>query len=77
LSSLLSRTLARGHLDEVTLGLHSKGTLPADYDYDYDSEFDWQTGSLDSTTINAWAGYVGRWEGVSRWDREATSVDRR
>jgi hypothetical protein len=56
-SSLLSETLARGHLDEVTLGLHSKGTLPADYDYD--SEFDWQSGSLDSSTINAWAGYVG------------------
>ena len=56
-SSLLPETLARGHLHEVTLGLHTKGTLPADFDYD--SEFDWQTGSLDSSTINAWAGYVG------------------
>jgi Alginate export len=55
-SSLLPETLARGHLNEVTLGLHWKGTLPADLDYD--SEFDWQTGSLGSSTINAWAGYA-------------------
>ncbi|MDB6043136.1 MAG: hypothetical protein JWM63_1687 [Gammaproteobacteria bacterium] len=56
-SSVLSETLARGHLSEVTLGLHWNGTLPADLDYD--SEFDWQTGSLGSSTINAWAGYAG------------------
>jgi hypothetical protein len=56
-SALLPDTLARGHLDEVTLGLHWKGTLPADVDYD--SEFDRQTGSLGSSNINAWAGYVG------------------
>jgi hypothetical protein len=56
-NSLLSETLARGHLSEVTLGLHWNGTLPADLDYD--SEFDWQTGSLGSSSINAWAGYVG------------------
>ena len=55
-SSLLPETLARGHLNEVTFGLHWNGTLPADLDYD--SEFDWQTGSLGSSTINAWAGYA-------------------
>jgi Alginate export len=56
-SSLLPETLGRGHLDEVTLGCHWKGTLPADYDYD--TEFDWQTGRLGASSINAWAGYVG------------------
>jgi Alginate export len=55
-SSLLPETLARGHLNEVTLGWHWKGMLPADLDYD--SEFDWQTGSLGAATIHAWAGYA-------------------
>jgi hypothetical protein len=56
-STLLPETLARGHLDEVTLGFHWNGTLPADFDYD--SEFDWQTGSLGASSIHAWAGYAG------------------
>jgi hypothetical protein len=51
----LSETLNRGHLDEVTMGLHWKGNLPAAFDYD--AEFDGQTGSLGSSSIAAWAGY--------------------
>jgi Alginate export len=56
-SSALSETLGRGHLHEVTMGLHWKGALPADFDYD--TEFDWQTGSLGASAIRAWAGYAG------------------
>jgi hypothetical protein len=56
-STLLPETLGLGHLNEFTLGFHWKGTLPADFDYD--TEFDWQTGSLGASSINAWAGYVG------------------
>jgi len=52
----LPETLNRGHLNEVTIGLHWKGTLPADFDYD--TEFDGQTGSLGSSSIAAWAGYA-------------------
>jgi hypothetical protein len=52
----LSDTLNRGHLDEVTMGLHWKGNLPAAFDYD--AEFDGQTGSLGSSSIAAWAGYA-------------------
>ena len=55
-SSELSETLNRGHLDEVTIGLHWKGDLPADFDYD--TEFDGQTGSLGASSIAAWAGYA-------------------
>jgi len=55
-SSELSETLNRGHLNEVTIGLHWKGTLPAAFDYD--SEFDGQTGSLGASSIVAWAGYA-------------------
>src|SRR3984957_14132450 len=33
-SSELPETLNRGHLNEVTIGLHWKGDLPADFDYD-------------------------------------------
>jgi Alginate export len=52
----LSETLNRGHLNEVTVGLHFKGDLPADFNYD--TEFDGQTGSLGSSSIAAWAGYA-------------------
>ena len=52
----LPETLNRGHLNEVTIGLHWKGDLPAAFDYD--TEFDGQTGSLGSSSIAAWAGYA-------------------
>jgi hypothetical protein len=55
-SSALAETLGRGHLNEVTTGLHWKGTLPANFDYD--TEFDGQTGSLGASSIRAWAGYA-------------------
>jgi len=55
-SSELSETLNRGRLDEVTIGLHWKGDLPAALDYD--SEFDGQTGSIGASSIAAWAGYA-------------------
>ena len=55
-SSELSQTLNRGHLNEVTTGLHWKGELPANFDYD--TEFDGQTGSLGASPIRAWAGYA-------------------
>jgi len=62
---LLPETLARGHLNEVNLGLHWNGTLPANLDYD--SEFDWQTGSLGSSTIKMHGqAYAGVWENVSK-----------
>src|SRR6266851_5590451 len=53
----LSETVGRGHLDEVTIGLHVKGTLAAGFDYD--TEFDGQKGSLGTSSIGAWAGYAG------------------
>lgn len=52
----LPETVGRGPLNEVTLGLHSKGALPATSDYD--AEFDWQRGSLGTSSIAAWAGYA-------------------
>jgi hypothetical protein len=55
-SSELPETLGRGHLNEVTIGLHLKGTAPGDLDYD--TEFDGQTGSLGPSSIKAWAGYA-------------------
>jgi len=55
-SSQLPETLNRGHLNEVTIGLHWKGDLPAAFDYD--TEFDGQTGSLGASSIAAWAGYA-------------------
>ena len=55
-SAELPETLDRGHLDEVTVGLHWKGDLPADFNYD--TEFDGQTGSLGASSIAAWAGYA-------------------
>ena len=55
-NSELSETLNRGHLNEVTLGLHWKGDLPAAFEYD--TEFDGQTGSLGTSSIAAWAGYA-------------------
>ena len=56
----LSEEVGHGHLNEVTIGLHWKGTLPANFDYD--TEFDGQRGSLGTYSISAWAGYasVGR-----------------
>ena len=53
----LPETVGRGHLDEVTVGLRVKGTLPAGFDYD--TEFDGQKGSLGPSSIGAWAGYAG------------------
>jgi hypothetical protein len=53
----LSETVGRGHLNEVTIGLRLKGTLPAEFDYD--TEFDGQKGSLGASSIGAWAGYAG------------------
>jgi hypothetical protein len=55
-SSGLPETLNRGHLNEVTIGLHWKGDLPAAFDYD--TEFDGQSGSLGASSIAAWAGYA-------------------
>jgi hypothetical protein len=52
----LPETVGGGHLDEVTIGLHLKGTLPAEFDYD--AEFDGQKGSLGVYSIGAWAGYA-------------------
>ena len=52
----LPETAGRGPLNEVTLGFHSKGALPATSDYD--TEFNWQRGSLGTSSIAAWAGYV-------------------
>jgi hypothetical protein len=53
----LPETVGRGHLNEVTAGLHLKGTLPRNFDYD--TEWDGQTGTLGTDSIGAWAGYVG------------------
>src|SRR5258705_12282727 len=53
----LPETVGRGHLNEVTIGLHVKGTLPSDFDYD--AEFDGQKGSLGASSIGAWSGYAG------------------
>src|SRR5216683_6741440 len=55
-NSALPEEVGRGHLNEVTIGLHMKGTLPADFDYA--TEFDGQTGSLGASSIHAWAGYA-------------------
>jgi hypothetical protein len=52
----LPETVGRGHLDEVTIGLHVKGTFSPDFDYD--AEFDGQKGSLGASSIGAWAGYA-------------------
>ena len=52
----LPETVGRGHLNEVTIGLHLKGTLPDNFDYN--TEWDGQTGSLGSDSVGAWAGYV-------------------
>jgi hypothetical protein len=52
----LPETVGRGHLDEVTIGLHVKGTFSPDLDYD--GEFDGQKGSLGGSSIGAWAGYA-------------------
>ena len=56
-SSALPETLGRGHLNEVTVGLHWYGTLPAGFDYD--TEVDWQGGSLGQANIEAGAAFVG------------------
>jgi hypothetical protein len=53
----LPETVGRGHLNEVTIGLHVKGTLHPEIDYD--AEFDGQKGTLGASSIGAWAGYAG------------------
>ena len=55
-SPLLPEEVGRGHLNEVTIGLHTNGTLPADFDYA--TEFDGQKGSLGASSISAWAGFA-------------------
>jgi Alginate export len=60
----LPETVGRGHLNEVTIGLHVKGTLPEEFDYD--TEFDGQKGSLGPSSIGAWAGYVGLGKTLSK-----------
>jgi hypothetical protein len=55
-ASAFPETVGRGPLNEVTIGLHMKGELPADLDYA--AEFDGQTGSLGASPIRAWAGYA-------------------
>jgi hypothetical protein len=70
-SSELPETLNRGHLNEVTMGLHWKGDLPAAA-FDYDTEFDGQTGSLGASSIAAWAGYAS----VGRTFRKAATSPR-
>ena len=52
----LPETVGHGNLNEVTVGLHLKGILPASFDYN--TEFDGQTGSLGVYSIKAWAGYA-------------------
>jgi len=69
-SSQLPETLKRGHLNEVTIGLHWKGELPAAFDYD--TEFDGQTGSLGTSSIAAWAGYAS----VGKTFRKVTTTPR-
>jgi hypothetical protein len=69
-SSELPETLKRGQLNEVTIGLHWKGELPATFDYD--TEFDRQTGSLGSSSIAAWAGYAS----VGKTFRKVAAVPR-
>ena len=51
----LSETAGRGHLSEITSGLHVAGKLLASFDYDV--EMDLQTGSLGTSSIRSWAGY--------------------
>jgi hypothetical protein len=51
----LAETAGRGHLNEVTSGLHVRGSLPAEIDYNV--EMDLQTGSLGSNSIRSWAWY--------------------
>jgi len=64
-SSGLPETLGRGHLNEVTVGLHWLGTLPAGFDYD--TEVDWQTGSLGNATIASEAAYAGVGRKFTHW----------
>jgi hypothetical protein len=56
-NAALPETLGRGHLNEVTVGLHWLGTLPGGFDYD--TEVDWQRGSLGNASIEAGAAYAG------------------
>jgi hypothetical protein len=51
----LVETAGRGHLSEVTPGLHVTGSLPVGFDYNV--EMDLQRGSLGTDSIRAWAGY--------------------
>jgi hypothetical protein len=49
----LPETAGRGHLSEVTTGIRTAGTLPANFDYDV--EVNKQDGSLGPDSIDAWA----------------------
>ncbi len=51
----LAETAHRGHLSEVTPGVHLAGALPAGFDYDL--EMDLQRGTLGVDSIRSWAGY--------------------
>lgn len=68
----LPETVGRGHLNEVTIGLHTKGDLPADFDYDL--EFDGQTGSLGSSSLRAWAGFVAVGKSLPKVPRLAPRI---
>ncbi len=51
----LAETAHRGHLSEVTPGVHLAGALRAGFDYDL--EMDLQRGTLGVDSIRSWAGY--------------------
>lgn len=70
----LPETVGGGHLNEVTIGLHVKGTLPGDFDYD--TEFDGQTGSLGAASIGAWAGYTSVGKTFSKGRHSAADLYR-
>jgi len=57
------RNRRRGHLNEVTIGLHWKGTLPSEFDYD--TEFDGQKGSLGVFFHRRMGGLCRRGQDVS------------
>ena len=52
---ILSENAGLGALNEVTVGVHWTGKLPADFDYG--TEMDNQTGSLGTYSIHSWAGH--------------------
>src|SRR5205823_13618565 len=52
---LATETGTRGNLDFKTVGFRWVGKLPANFDYG--TEIAWQTGSLGTDNIGAWAGH--------------------